>query len=246
MRITRRQAVGAICACCASAIGRRSWAFGADAGGCWLAVPEGGADKILGTLTFSTGNEQTDRLLGLALLRLHTLFQVSPGFAFYDDSRGMNALAMPQTVLRDSLGTVLFGRNLYALTRARDINGMTMIAVCAHEFGHIVQFSLGLKPDLDRRHPTLKVTELHADFMAGYFIADRKREFPQLDLQGAGAMFNDLGDTNFGDKNHHGTAAERVAAIEAGYKFGRDRAPEVAEAAHVGAQFVISRFSATP
>jgi hypothetical protein len=246
VRITRRQAVGAICTGCAAVVGRRSWAFGTDAGGCWLAPPDGGADPTLAQLSFSTGNLQTDRLLGRALVRLATTFQVRPGFVFYDDARGMNALATPTTLVPNYVGTVLFGRRLYERTRSMDINGMTTIAVCAHEFGHIAQFSLGLREPLERRHPTVKLVELHADFMAGYFIADRKREFPELDIQGAGAMFDDLGDTDFGEKTHHGTSAERVGAIEAGYAFGRGRAADVTEAARAGAQFIISRYAATP
>ena len=48
-----------------------------------------------GTILRSSGDLETDKFLGLALLRLATTFEIAPGFGFYDDSAGENAFATP-------------------------------------------------------------------------------------------------------------------------------------------------------
>jgi len=80
--------------------------------------------------------------------------------------------------------------------------------------------------------------ELHADYLAGFFLSARKRENPNLPLQNVGRHYETLGDTNYMSRTHHGTAQERVAAIEGGYFFGQSGTRTIAQAAEAGAQFV--------
>lgn len=187
----------------------------------------------------STGDPTTDRFLGRGLLRIATKFDVGPGFGFYDDHRSPNAFATPATVLPHSRGTVLMGMRLFSRNMTGDgDNGMTVIAICAHEFGHIYQLQSAYYDRLLRLDKTARPIELHADFLAGYFLAGRKERHPQLDLQTVGAMFYRFGDIDFNSPQHHGTPQERLAAITAGYRFGRRDAVDIEGAAQAGAELV--------
>jgi predicted metalloprotease len=172
-------------------------------------------------------------------LRIATKFKVNPGFAFYDDHRTPNAFATPRTVLPDSRGTVLMGMRLFGqcMSNHHD-DGMTVIAICAHEFGHLHQMQSDYNARLTRLDKTVKPVELHADFLAGYFLAGRKEEHPDLDLHTVGANFDRMGDTDFNSPQHHGTAQERIAAITAGYRFGRSGEHDIDEAARAGVELV--------
>lgn len=187
----------------------------------------------------SSGDRVLDKFLGKGLARLATSFQIQPGFGFYDDSDAPNALATKDTLVEGTWGTVLMGMTLFRrrLAEGHD-DGMTVIAVCAHEFGHIHQMRAGYHAQLARLDRTTKPIELHADFLAGYFLGLRKQEVPELNLQGVGAAYERLGDTHFGARQHHGTSAERIASIEAGYAFGHEGRRDIAAAANAGAQFI--------
>jgi hypothetical protein len=186
----------------------------------------------------SSGDPTADRFLGLGLLRLATMFRIGPGFAFYDDYRAPNAFATPQTLLPDSRGTVLMGMRLFRRHMMSGDDGMTVIAICAHEFGHIHQMQSTYNAWLRQLDGSVKPVELHADFLTGYFLANRKEEHPDLDLQSVGATFDQMGDTDFNSPQHHGTSAERIAAITAGYRFGRSGRHDIDEAARAGLELL--------
>jgi len=131
------------------------------------------------------------------------------------------------------------GLNLFrlVLTRTHD-SGLALITMCAHEFGHVHQFWSSYRPALEALDRTAKPMELHADFLAGFYLADRKREHPDFDLQTVGAVFEQLGDTDFASPRHHGTSAERLAAITAGYDFGKGPGRRIDAAAEAGVHYV--------
>lgn len=95
-------------------------------------------------------------------------------------------------------------------------------AILAHEFGHHIQFQLGLfgeesSPEATRR------TELMADAYAAYYLSHargasmqwkRVKQFMQV--------FFNIGDCGFTNENHHGTPAQRLAAAEWGYSIAND------------------------
>ena len=182
-----------------------------------------------------SGDAETDRYLGRALGRIAGTFGVSPGFGFYDDSAGLNALAVRETLLDNGPGTVLMGMHLFGrlMARVRD-GGITVISVCAHEFGHIYQMKAGYERRLRELDDTNRPFELHADFLAGYYLALRKAEHPELDLSAVGGVLHSLGDSDFAAPDHHGTPEERVGALSAGFKFGQDGSRDIAAAAHAG------------
>jgi len=197
-----------------------------------------GSDDAAERMVFTSGDRETDRRLGRALLRLAKVFDVNPGCGFFDDAASPNAFALPKSEVSGTEGTVLFGQTLFRQTMRADRDGIAVLAVFAHEFGHIAQFRTGLHNSLRERQPTAKLVELHADFLAGYYLGLRQAENPELRLWAAGALINGLGDNNFTNPGHHGTAEERTFAIEQGYKLGRAGAPPFAKAMTSGAEIV--------
>jgi hypothetical protein len=187
----------------------------------------------------SSGDAETDRFLGAALGRLANTFKVSPGFAFFDDGEHPNAFAAPETLLDNGPGTVLMGMHLFGqlMARVRD-GGIAVIAVCAHEFGHIHQMQGGYQGEFKALDKTARPIELHADFLAGYYLSLRKTEHPELDLNAVGGVLYKMGDWDVTSPRHHGSPDERVAALSAGFKFGSEGTHDVAEAAKAGLSFV--------
>ncbi|MGH6912544.1 MAG: hypothetical protein ACREH3_02425 [Geminicoccales bacterium] len=192
----------------------------------------------------SSGDEVLDRALGRALVHISQEFDVYPGFSFYDDEGAPNARATPFTLLDDGIGTVLFGINLlHTQLDAHPDGDIAVLGICAHEFGHIVQFFSPYHRQLRKAHATAKLVELHADFLAGHFVARRREHFPNMRLQGLGEAWEAMGDVKYNDPQHHGTSAERLAAIEQGYFWGRDSSGDVRDAAESGARYVKETFA---
>ena len=194
-------------------------------------------------LSTTTGDPALDRSLGRALVRLSTLFSERPGFGFVDDSGAPNAYATNQTLVRGTWGTVCFGRSLFRdlMDRYAD-KGLAVMAVAAHEFGHIAQFRSGVDRQLLRNQPTVKRVELHADFLSGYFLGVRKRQQPSISVWAAGHTLYQIGDYEFHDPNHHGTPDQRVAAAEAGFRQGHDEGAEYGQAFSWGVEYILTNF----
>ena len=124
-------------------------------------------------ITRSTDNLELDLTLDAALKRLADLFGVLPGFGFYDDFKGPNAFAIYASppMVPNTAGTVLFGRRLFQNMMKFDPTGVAVLWTLAHEFGHIWLFMSGRYKEVKRGQPTAKRIELHADFLAGYYLA---------------------------------------------------------------------------
>ena len=102
-------------------------------------------------LIASTGNPDFDYGLAQTLSRLTDVYSVLPGFSFFDDYDGENAYATPAKRLQRADGTVLFGKRyfLHAM-EVTETPEVGVIATCAHEFGHIVQYKHNLQKAPDR------------------------------------------------------------------------------------------------
>jgi hypothetical protein len=228
-------------------------AFGAsDKGlGCWLQEPEfeaikprmrGVISSQLAEQSFTgSGDVQIDHRLGRALVRLSQRYDVNPGFTFFREEGRKNAFATARTLMRSTRGTVLFGLTLLDFAMAQNDGGMSVLTVCAHEFAHIKQFETDFAQRLTD-YPTAKLVELHADYCAGYYLALRKKEYPILNIQKAGAVIESLGTRNSMSKTCHGTPEERVQAIEAGYRFGKSGNYDIDACMSSGYDFVESNF----
>ena len=174
-------------------------------------------------------------------MKLSALFGQRPGFGFVDDRGAPNAYATSDTLVPGTWGTVLYGATLFRQTLAAyDDGGMAVMAVMAHEFGHVAQFAYGLDRRLLQGQATVKRVELHADYLAGWYLGRRKAEQPELSVWAAGDMLAGIGDYAFFDWNHHGTPEERVAAAEAGFKLAGDGQADFDPAVERGLEFVLA------
>jgi hypothetical protein len=171
------------------------------------------------------------------LFHLSKALTVLPGFVFTDKVH-MNAFASPNTALGRPDGSVVFGRSLLREIMSRAESPEIGVAtVCAHEFGHIVQFKKGLYDSLIVGN-TVKRLELHADFLAGYFAGKHKLEMPSFPAAVFATTLFSFGENQFGDPNHHGTQRERGDAVVAGFDAGYRAKLSLDEALRTGVDYV--------
>lgn len=168
----------------------------------------------------SSGNPDLDKSFDRALQRLAETFDVWPKVGFYDDGDAPNAMAMRYAVGSTHEFAVVFGRNYFAKMMQYDPSGITLLQTAAHEFAHVWVYQDGLFEKIRGGQKTVKRVELHADFLAGFYLGLRKRDNPQASFWSAGMRRWQSGDTEFHNVHHHGQPDERLAAAEAGFKLG--------------------------
>jgi predicted metalloprotease len=94
-----------------------------------------------------------------------------------------------------------------------------LVGVIAHECAHILQLQMSLCESLLCSGRVVKV-ELHADFLAGVILSKSKASLSTLDESVLVDQWRNIGDTEYGDFNHHGTAEQRLASFRQGYTAG--------------------------
>ncbi|MBX5046981.1 neutral zinc metallopeptidase [Rhizobium lentis] len=220
--------------------------------GCWLADQDVDSIYPQGTDTrlFASGNEPMiprsgdkdfDYALAHTLAKISSTFDVLPGFAYYDDYDGKNAYATPTARLSRADGTVLFGQGMLADLRASgDHPEIAVTAVCAHEFGHILQYKHNLMDPLLAGQNTVKRVELQADFFAGYFAGIRKREKATYAAAVVAATQARFGDNAINDRDHHGTNQERGAAVVDGFRLGSGTSRTLSEVIQIANNYALS------
>jgi hypothetical protein len=196
----------------------------------------------------TTGDPSIDRDLDRALSTIADLFDVNPAFGFYDpamfpnrvaEGNVMNAFATQEdTDIPDTHGTVAFGWDLFKTEFYQyDGTGMSIMAIAAHEFGHVLQGKIGYLDSI--RNGTPLRTEINADFLAGYFLGSRKRAIPSLRFQKAGDLFIRMGLPGNDDPNRtHGNSRERLDAAEAGFRLAYVENKTLADAVRAGLEYV--------
>ena len=213
--------------------------------GCRITVDE--AEALLGSeqlwLSYNSvetgsGDRDFDRALVQTLQFLSDRFFVLPGFAFFNEPGLPNAFACATRKLGRSDGDVLFGRRLFRTIMSKgERPEIGVVAVCAHEFGHIAQFKYDVHNRLVGSDRRVKRLELHADFLSGYFGGLRRLQRPDFPA----AIFA-LTQFGFGDYTddieHHGTPDERGEAVVAGYRAGYDEKLKFGYALESGIRYV--------
>ncbi|MFT4553877.1 MAG: hypothetical protein ACI9S8_002520 [Chlamydiales bacterium] len=137
-------------------------------------------------------------------------FGVTPNLLIMNDFSIPNAIASPLDTAIGRRGTVYFGLSLlldelWSMTKGE----IAVAGILAHEFAHILQFKKGWVSGAVNR-------ELHADYLAGWYLGQRSYHGP-LDITGFANSLFQRGDYNFGDPQHHGTPAARRTAMVAGF-----------------------------
>src|SRR5262245_57486052 len=103
----------------------------------------------------------------------------------------------------NSDGTVLFGRQLLRRKLSQPANPDAFVAaICAHEFGHIVQYKHGLMTRIRADQETVKRAERHADFLAGFFAGKTKLQKPDYPSEVFLTNAYQSGDDHVSSRNH--------------------------------------------
>jgi hypothetical protein len=195
-------------------------------------------EASFGAIRRTTGNIEMDLTLDRALKRLADTFNVYPGFGFYDDRDQPNAWATSASLIPNTSGTVVFGENYFKKWMKYDPTGISVLATLAHEFGHIMQYASGQSSRIRGNSPTTKRTELHADYMSGFYIALLKKDNPNASFWRAGDKFRQIGTYDDKDPRFHGTPEERVAASQKGFTVGFNQERDAKSAFDSGVDYV--------
>lgn len=152
-------------------------------------------------------------------------FGITPEFAFYNDFDGANAKAFRD---HGEYHVIVGIRLLHKITGSLnpldgsqipqqfpEIWGGATAGVIAHEWAHLVQFKQNVRTNAS----TVAPLELHADFMAGWYMGTKgtRMKVAYEELQKA---FFSMGDRQFNNPSHHGTPQQRLDALKSGYALG--------------------------
>ena len=180
--------------------------------GCWLRAAKG--IGVLEEPTRSSGIDGLDDFCRQEVGNLEQMFGVSPTLLFYNDSAAPNALATPEPYdPAKPDGTVLLGKTLIAelFNKYRDSGALPVVAVIAHEWGHILQFKNSFSSNWSVEY------ELSADNGAGWYLAkSRGIDTVKSSEKTLATMFSEMGSTNFNNFNFHGSPAQRRNQILSG------------------------------
>jgi hypothetical protein len=182
----------------------------------------------------SSGDSRLDRALIAELRRIVDIIPVGPGFKYIRDD-APNAFATSATYVPGTRGTCLFGINLIGREMgSSEYGGVAVAGIAAHECAHIFQY---FSPYYGRlKGATAKHVELHADFLAGYYMGRRRQFASDRIAVFARSLFN-MGDYDYNNPRHHGTPEQRFEAMKRGYEIGSQNAA-FQNAAEEGASFV--------
>lgn len=193
-----------------------------------------------------TGNAELS--LAAISIELNILLEITTVSAFFDDSEsgpGGNAAAtlrdpFPSIVgLPDPEGAVLFGNKCYAGLAG---NAAAVAAIFAHESAHVLQNRyIGEQLyNISNKDRSVVRTELHADFVSGYYAAYRRRNQQDWESSMHAITQFKFGDCEYANPLHHGTPRERAAAVKAGLDFGDIGSVSPQELALTGLKYVQS------
>jgi hypothetical protein len=191
----------------------------------------------------NTGDPDVDRQLDRAIKIAANILQVRPAFGFIDPDKfsdrqldGMNAFASTRDAdIPGTRGIVAFGMTKFrSELHGYDESGTTVMAIIAHEFGHILQNYRGYLASIR----TLQC-EINADFLSGYYLGVRKHQVSSVSFEKAAELFNRLGRAESGNPNRtHGDPNERVSAAAAGFKAGFSQNMNLEDAVRAGLAYI--------
>lgn len=198
------------------------------------------ADLTNRKITVSSGVRELDNMLVEDITALDYNFGVNVPIYFLDDGKDnafFTPTKFPDLIRADGgdpygnvTGSVFLGVTLLVNEFKKNGSAMTLPAIVGHEVAHAKQYS--------NRFPYRgKWRELHADLMAGWFVALRGEHRPQDVGQAAFALYN-RGDFDFFSEDHHGTPDERGTAFVTGYLLYREKRLSAAQAYSVGIEIM--------
>lgn len=206
------------------------------------------------TVVASSGDRDYDRALAESLFYMSELFGVLPTFGFIQNARLPNAYATTAIYRaegnEDKLpsrldGTVLVADTLLGWLANKGIDDpvAASLAICAHEFAHIAQYRYSHQGQsivnwLTDGQPGIKKMELHADYLAGYYVGMARLRNPETPAATVAYATYVIGDFNVDSEQHHGTPDERGQAVANGYQQGFVKKATIHEALLTGLRYV--------
>jgi hypothetical protein len=177
------------------------------------------------TRVSSSGDPLLDKALPAAAAAIAGVFKFAPNTwpAVILVADNQSALATPITVVDGTQGTILLGKGLVLEEMYKQqYGGAAIEGILAHEFAHHVQFRSSHYQELIAADPnkTVRLVELHADYLAGWYIGQGTSTSVDAVAAFAEALFQ-RGDDAFRDPSHHGTPIERYAVMLKGFFSGR-------------------------
>ncbi len=139
----------------------------------------------------------------------------------------LNAFAAPDTTypgVGQVTAKIIMGDGLLQAYEELGYGDVAPQATLAHEFGHQIQFQLGiLKPGMKLTPESARRVELMADAYAAYFLSHARGAAMQWKrVQQFLDVFFNKGDCEFNNNTHHGTPTQRRAAAVWAYNLAND------------------------
>lgn len=185
--------------------------------GCTLLNAGSGTVGQVVSLKNTCNVSDIDRAFREEMNFMRAKFTLNPSFYYFDDSKGMNAFFTPETEDENKPdGTICFGIGLLQREFPKSSGGTAIPIIVAHEMGHCTDNKYNAVSERSG-----KTKELFADFIAGSYMYIRSF-WKGTDINACLRTFYSLGDTNFGNPDHHGTPQERFNALLAGYYAARN------------------------
>jgi len=175
----------------------------------------------------STGNSSLDAIINTEKIKMEKFFGVKVDIKIYS---GNNGLAKRTTSNSNYNGTIELGKGLLLFEYSKkgpvskeSIGKYMIMSIMAHEFAHIFQYT----------HPEYRfkngvIQEVHADMLAGYYMAQYLITNAGTDIQfdyktsqkistlisDMGISFGWMGDTQYWSQQHHGNYYTRAFAFQ--------------------------------
>jgi hypothetical protein len=217
-------------------------------------APTVNVDDFTYELLQGSGTEELDSSLSVLAFDVVKAFEIPltrlPVLLFLDEGAASpNSYQVPATpeltqAFARTEGAVVIGRRMLSELLEDDdagLRGANLAGIIAHEFGHayqrITKTNFGLNPK-DASNPPVRLLELHADFLAGYYFAQRGGNSNKAVIDFANALSR-LGDDGYNAQDAHGTSKERLSAMYKGLTIGQ-MGILLADASKQGEQFVKS------
>lgn len=217
----------------------------------FAAGENGGQPKIYST----TGNPKVDKTLNDALGKMWAASGQKPKFYLFDDGGDRHA-AFADTSYSSGRwkGAVCVGKTTVAALEKNYQNwDIVLLAVIAHELAHIAQHNTAHPGEKSLYSALIRgagdreiLAELHADFMAGYYIGWLKTEVPRISTAGVDLFMCEIGQHDSKRVDYHGSKRQRQNAYTTGYQLGTQRAKKFPGAMDDGVEFVVKQFTNEP
>ncbi|MCE7054261.1 hypothetical protein LZF95_06205 [Algoriphagus sp. AGSA1] len=188
-------------------------------------------DRVKVVKTYQAHYGYSDHKANVYADSIATLLQTYPQFLNgQHPAFTFNQLAIPDTIL-SRIGQIpdkiIIGDGLLQGYEALGYGAIAPQAILAHEFGHHIQYELGiLIKGMSLIPKTARRIELMADAYAAYFLSHPMGGAMQEEgMQQVSEVFFNIGDCSFEANSHHGTPTQRKAATEWGYRAANDLRP---------------------